>query len=76
MESEHKVTWIVGGTEEVRWRKNFWRDPVQQPKRWMRMQTLHIREYSDKGWELLSIKERQKGTHLYMRYCWNRAKTD
>jgi len=74
MQWEHKVTWLVGGAEEVRWRKKFWRGRVQQPKRWMKLQALHLKEYSDKGWELANVLEQKKGRHLYIRYYWKRPK--
>ena len=75
MQWEYKVTWIIGGSEEIRWRNKFWRGRVEQPKRWMKMQSLHLKEYSDKGWELVNVLERKKGRHLYIRYYWKRQKS-
>ena len=40
----------------------------------MKMQSLHLKEYSDKGWELVNVLERKKGRHLYIRYYWKRPK--
>lgn len=37
------------------------------------MQSLHLKEYNDKGWELVNVLERRKGQHLYTRYYWKRA---
>jgi len=76
MQWEHKVTWLIGGSEEIRWRNNFWRNRPQQPKRWMKLQALHLKEYNDKGWELVNVLEREKGQHLYIRYYWRKAKSN
>ena len=76
MEWQYKVTWLVGGVEEVRWRNKFWRGRTRQPKQWMGAQTHHLREYSDKGWELVDVREYIKGLHLYIRYYWKKPKHD
>jgi len=74
VEWQYKVTWLVGGVGEVRWRNKFWQGRAQQPKRWMGAQTLHLREYSDKGWELVDVQEYKKGPCLHMRFYWKKHK--